>query len=433
MEYLIWGAGCRGRRFRSLLKENEALAFLDTDVKKQGSSIDGTLVMSPVDGLEKFPQAYVLVSVADNQEILQWLEDHRIYGYSSMSELPSEIQMGRQISMENFSGELKSGATIAIYGVNPWSFWLYQKLSDKGYNVFIVPDTEDEKRVMFLQNSTDIEVRSSAQDADIVFVTSDGAERAAFRFPEKRIENLAALTDALQKYFHPELSQFRNVHKGERLFLVGMGPSLRFADLEKIHATGETSMSVNLAYRAFPQTEWRPDYYVFVDVYGLREFGDELKALDVPHIFVADAEPTFWTEDVTASSRFHKFHLAYPVAERSLPPFSSDICNVVYDAGTVMIDALQIAVYMGFSEIYIIGADCSYQGAAERQGNHFIRNYYPPEMQKRKVFPKFFPDMVFRGYQSARRYAEQHGIQIFNATRGGALEVFPRVDFDALF
>ena len=36
-------------------------------------------------------------------------------------------------------------------------------------------------------------------------------------------------------------------------------------------------------------------------------------------------------------------------------------------------------------------------------------------------------------YEAARKYADAHGIKIYNATRGGCLEAFPRVDFDSLF
>ena len=42
-------------------------------------------------------------------------------------------------------------------------------------------------------------------------------------------------------------------------------------------------------------------------------------------------------------------------------------------------------------------------------------------------------DLQLAGYQKAKQYADAHGIKIYNATRGGKLEVFPRVDFDSLF
>ncbi len=40
---------------------------------------------------------------------------------------------------------------------------------------------------------------------------------------------------------------------------------------------------------------------------------------------------------------------------------------------------------------------------------------------------------MLAAYTEAKRYADTHGIKIYNATRGGKLEVFERVDFDSLF
>ena len=40
---------------------------------------------------------------------------------------------------------------------------------------------------------------------------------------------------------------------------------------------------------------------------------------------------------------------------------------------------------------------------------------------------------MYAAYKGAKIYAEKHGITILNATRGGRLEVFDRVDFDNLF
>ena len=40
---------------------------------------------------------------------------------------------------------------------------------------------------------------------------------------------------------------------------------------------------------------------------------------------------------------------------------------------------------------------------------------------------------MLKGYQMCKNYADTHGIKIYNATRGGMLEIFERVDFDSLF
>ena len=42
-------------------------------------------------------------------------------------------------------------------------------------------------------------------------------------------------------------------------------------------------------------------------------------------------------------------------------------------------------------------------------------------------------DMQLDGYKAAKKYAEENGIKIYNATRGGKLEIFERVEYDTLF
>jgi hypothetical protein len=80
---------------------------------------------------------------------------------------------------------------------------------------------------------------------------------------------------------------------------------------------------------------------------------------------------------------------------------------------------------MGFSEIYLLGADCDYKKMGT-VGNHFYK-------QEVKDGNPFINELVFAAYECAKQYADEHGIKIYNATRGGKLEVFERVDFDTLF
>ena len=79
----------------------------------------------------------------------------------------------------------------------------------------------------------------------------------------------------------------------------------------------------------------------------------------------------------------------------------------------------------------MLGTDCDYQGAPQEKCNHFIKDYFhDDDRQPRTSFPL---EETFLGYQAIRDYARRHDIQIFNTTRGGKLEVFPRVTFDTLF
>ena len=128
------------------------------------------------------------------------------------------------------------------------------------------------------------------------------------------------------------------------------------------------------------------------------------------------------------AENLYVYHSSLEYFEDEGSDFSDDANKVCYGAGSVLYTCLQLAVYMGFENIYIIGADCQYKNAGH-VGDHFIDDYDDDA----DVNGILIPEDLFRGYRSARRYAEAHGIHMYNATRGGLLEVFDRVDFDSLF
>lgn len=434
MKYLIWGAGARGRRMSPGIPRDDLVGFVDKDREKQGTMIDSVPVFSPEEGLCRYPDAYVLISLSDDRDVVAWLEQEKRTGYAHLRDIPSAWRAGCQLDITDIPFPLMQGKNIGIYGVNPWGIWIAEHLCTRGMQVFLIPDDGEKEKAAFVSRVTSFEIRTSPQGADMVFVTNHQIARGVSRFPEKSIEDFMTLADVLPRFYHPDLKQFQNIHQGERVFLIGTGPSLRFSDLAKLHRAGALTIGVNQVFRGFPQTDWRPDYYVMNDPAGIRDFGDELKKLELPHLFISDMKPSFWTPEVRLLKRFHEYHAAfyYPVPDQ-LAPFSKDICKVIYSIGTVMYDAVQIAAYMGFSEIYLLGVDCSYQGTPGNEENHFIKNYYHAKDVNTERYGAFSQDETFQGYQSAKIYAAQHGIQIFNATRGGALEVFPRVDFDSLF
>ena len=60
------------------------------------------------------------------------------------------------------------------------------------------------------------------------------------------------------------------------------------------------------------------------------------------------------------------------------------------------------------------------------EDNHFIKGY-------RETAGKWFPpdmDRIEDAFRLARHECDRLGITIWNATRGGALEIFDRIDFD---
>ena len=118
--------------------------------------------------------------------------------------------------------------------------------------------------------------------------------------------------------------------------------------------------------------------------------------------------------------------------------FSGDAAGRLFEGFTVTFVALQLAFYMGFSKVILIGVDHNFttQGPANTtitsQGddpNHFSPDYFG------KGFRWQLPDLPGseRAYRLAKQGYETAGRQVVDATVGGKLAVFPKVDYASLF
>jgi len=118
--------------------------------------------------------------------------------------------------------------------------------------------------------------------------------------------------------------------------------------------------------------------------------------------------------------------------------FSGDATGRLYEGFTVTFVALQMAFFMGFEEVILIGVDHNFttQGPANTtvvsggdDPNHFTSNYFG------KGFRWQLPDLEGseRAYLLAREAYDKVGRKIGDATIGGKLTVFPKVTYDDLF
>ena len=64
--------------------------------------------------------------------------------------------------------------------------------------------------------------------------------------------------------------------------------------------------------------------------------------------------------DEKENEEFFKVHCVTDDIFQEPPLFSEDVARVVYGGATVTYACIQIAVYMGFKEIYLLGVDCNY-------------------------------------------------------------------------
>lgn len=228
----------------------------------------------------------------------------------------------------------------------------------------------------------------------------------------------------------------KNLHLGKRGFLIGNGPSLRYDDLEKLK--NEITIASNKIYLAFDNTQWRPNYYTVADPLVWEKIHNEIpELLKIVHL------PSYIQQlsckcDVYQWKCFEKY--SGDGNKKSDPPdFSNNISEGLFGSCTITFDNLQFAAHLGLSPIYLIGCDHFYSGEqnvtrdkpveVKDQINHFHKKY----RTKGELVNPAPIDVMERGYSEARKFSDQKKIPILNATRGGHLDIFHRVDFESLF
>jgi len=269
-------------------------------------------------------------------------------------------------------------------------------------------------------------------------ITSGAKEEIRSQLLEMGVPEAKILTDHLEFPSSQDLAYFeslRNAHAGRRAFLVGNGPSLRITDLTRLSLSGEISFAFNKIFLAFNETPFRPSYYLVEDPLVAENNKTIINRLTgFPKLFPERLRTFFHGE---ASTYF--FSLAWEMIFPKRPRFNPDPSRM-YWGSTVTYTALQWAIFLGCNPIYLIGVDfhflqpagISADGKVLISGgerNHFHPDYRP--VGERWYVPNLHHQQL--SFESARDYADAHGIEIFNSTRGGQLELFQRVNFDALF
>jgi hypothetical protein len=239
----------------------------------------------------------------------------------------------------------------------------------------------------------------------------------------------------LCKYEFIRFVQFKGRHKGQRCFIVGNGSSLIASDLDKLK--NEITFGMNNIFLMFDKTDWRPSYFFYEDDELFEQVQDKISTcIESTKFFgchMVLGVPEF------NQTNFHYFHADFSDQlrpNRGPSGFSKEPYFMKW-GGTVAYSCLQLAAYMGFSEIYLLGVDFTFLRGVKLNGEivfgsnpqtHFQKDYNT----KKNIY--IYPiDTITLAYKIAREYCDAHGIKIRNATRGGALEVFERVDFDSLF
>ena len=439
---IVFGAGDVGGLVYNLLGENIILCFADNYPNSE------TYMGLPLIGFNEFKELYeanaelsVIIASYDYQrEISSKLLKHgitRTYVWPRSGAQQNLNEYSYMYVQDKLLDDYKVGdyKRIAVYCNDESWVLLLNLFSKRGYIdkiAYVIFDKEDYVNISIPASAlVKHNLDEVMDDIDLLILFARRKESKIHDIVEcNKMPFTIVDFNCYEKFIHsPELSVFKDRHKGDRCFIVGNGPSLKMEDLETLKKNKILSFGCNKIYIAFEDTSWRPDYYTVLDELIIKQCEEEITKMDIRYKFVVDICTMFWQQQ--HCDEVIKFHNKTEAFEPSMPEFSTDFSAYTAQGTTVTYTILQIAAYMGFSEMYLLGVDFTHpqDGDMRKGGNHFSAKYIAPN----EVWNTPYPSKALLAYQKAELHSRLSGFRIFNATRGGKLEVFERVDFDGLF
>lgn len=256
------------------------------------------------------------------------------------------------------------------------------------------------------------------------------------------------------------LSAFKDKYKGKRCFILATGPSIATQDLSVLEE--EHCIAVSMFHLHEEIQKIKPIWHVLAPVhhpFGFNEVEkiidscyEKYKALDNINFLVGHTNYEYAYKEYISlgtnkfesefKNRIHylDYNKSYYISEQNYS--STDIWDLgknPFSPRTVIFPAIQLGYYLGFKEIILLGCDHDYLlDLTKVESQHF----YPEKegFSDEETFTSLNMEgwfntyyVLWKEYRFIRTYMKEQNVQIFNATNGGMLDVFPRVKFESLF
>ena len=229
---------------------------------------------------------------------------------------------------------------------------------------------------------------------------------------------------------HRLLKSLKNKYEGERCFIVGNGPSLRIEDLNKLQ--NEHCFGFNRIYEVYDNTAWRPEFHMVLDNDVMKEVIENQDKLDSKYRLLNIMGKAKGAIRTNGTIFFCSYGLYRPKEFGFVKKkISRDISKYISLNFSVTSAAIEVAMYMGFKEIYIIGLDNNFSRWIDKKGEIHFQDVNDYNLMKAHTFNYFsYQDAVNSCFECYRKEADKRGIKIINLTRGGHLDAFERGIFE---
>lgn len=218
--------------------------------------------------------------------------------------------------------------------------------------------------------------------------------------PASGVRPAAAPSDSMQA----RIQRLHNTKVGQTAYVLGNAPSLNTLDIAALMA--RETFWCNRAFELESQGHtFRPRYYFMRDSINFQTWADKVIGLDAG-IKVLGKEAYSLVEKLYPKALRTQDIISLEVSQTpgncmfdSEFHFSQDPSLMVYSGYTVVLDAIQLAFYMGYSQVLVGGVELDYSQPYFHGGTHSRRQ---EEMDR-------LTDHMRQSFPVARKHFERHG------------------------
>ncbi len=221
------------------------------------------------------------------------------------------------------------------------------------------------------------------------------------------------------------MKDMKNIFEGQRCFIIGNGPSLKKTDMRILKH--EYTIGTNRIYLNYENMGFEPTFYCSVNPHVIEQFSEEINSIKSVKFIRSESQRY-------VRNRWNTFFMESSGAH----DFIEDLETMQWCEGwTVTYCAMQVAFYLGFHTVILIGVDHNFPASGDpnklvtadsSDENHFHPEYFGKGIQWQ------YPDLERseKSYAIAKEIYEKNGKIILDATIGGKLKIFPKADYNEL-
>ena len=423
-KYILFGAGITGLATLKYYGNDRIAAVIDNDKNKIGRNYGGIPVISFESYLKEYKDSLIILSIYSKHyfNCIEQIKNNGIKNYFTSPPVLYGLETPEEFAQNN---KLAECSHVVFFGSNPITERIEAYLRNNS-NISI---GYIDNQLCRLDNNKDKINLEDLQKEDTLVLTTNEMETPirnilSRTFKGKIVDIYHYQEERKEQYMY--LEQYKNQYRGKRCFVIGNGPSLRSEDLMRLEQHKEISFAANGIFHIYNKVLWRPTHYMLCDAIAYKSMYEDIKKIENENAFIAD----FCYTNFPKTNKANRFYLINKLSKLNRFEFSTDVVKGLDSGKTITYVMIQMACYMGVKEIYLLGVDWTggkgtgvgridfYEGESARIENNCAYDLFDEEKY---------------AFESALEYANAHGIKIWNATRGGELEVFERVDFDSLF